>query len=53
MTQRTSRADRLTMPLSRTAIRTLAEAGGGCIRPVQLRRTNLDTWQVDQQIIPC
>jgi hypothetical protein len=26
---------------------------GGCLRPVQLRRTNLDTGQVDQQIIPC
>ena len=53
MTQRTSRADRLTMPLARDAIRILAEARGGCIRPIQLRRTNLDTGQVDQQVIPC
>jgi hypothetical protein len=53
MTQRTSRADRLTMPLARDAIRVLADARDGCIRPVQLRRTNLDTGQVDQQIIPC
>ena len=53
MTGPTSRAERLTMPLARDAIRVLAEARGGCIRPVQLRRTNLDTGQVDQQIIPC
>jgi hypothetical protein len=53
MTGRTSRAERLTMPLARDAIRVLAEARGGCLRPVQLRRTNLDTGQVDQQIIPC
>jgi hypothetical protein len=32
MTQRTSRADRLTMPLARDAIRILAEARDGCIR---------------------
>src|ERR1035441_10999222 len=49
----TSRAERLTMPLARDAIRGLAEARGGCLRPVQLRRTNLDTGQVEQQIIPC
>jgi hypothetical protein len=53
MTERTSRAERLTMPLARDAIRVLAEARGGCLRPVQLRRTSLDTGQVDQQIIPC
>src|ERR1039458_8742029 len=53
MTGRTSRAERLTMPLARDAIRVLADARGGCIRPVQLRRTNLDTGQADQQIIPC
>ena len=51
MTGRTSRASRLTMPLARGAIRVLAEARGGCVRPVQLRRANLDTGQVDQQII--
>ena len=53
MTQRTTRADRLQMPLARDAIRVLAEARGGCIRPVQLRRTDLTTGEVDQQIIPC
>ncbi len=53
MTDRTTRAERLAMPLARDAIRIMAEASGGCIRPVQLRRTNADTGQVDQQIIPC
>jgi hypothetical protein len=53
MTDRTTRAERLAMPLATSAIRMLAEASGGCIRPVQLRRTNAVTGQVDQQIIPC
>ncbi len=34
MTERTTRAERLAMPLASTAIRQLAEARGGCIRPV-------------------
>jgi hypothetical protein len=53
MTDRTTRAERLAMPLARDAIRIVAEASGGCIRPVQLRRTNADTGEVTQQIIPC
>jgi len=31
----------------------LAEASGGCVRPVQLRKTNLDTGQTEQVIVPC
>src|SRR5262249_58469279 len=50
---RTTRAERLAQPRAADAIKMLAEASGGCIRPVQLRRTNLDTGQTDQVIVPC
>jgi hypothetical protein len=53
LTGRTTRAERMAMPLARDAIRQLAEAHGGCIRPVQLRRTNTETGQVDQVLVPC
>ena len=53
MTQRTTRAERMAQPRAADAIKTLAEASGGCIRPVQLRRTDLDTGQVEQVIVPC
>ena len=53
MTQATTRAERMRMPLAREAVTMLTEARGGCIRPVQLRCTNLDTGQVEQVIIPC
>jgi hypothetical protein len=48
-----TRAQRLTMPLGATAIRDLTEAAGGCIRPIQLRRTNNVTGEVDHQFLPC
>src|SRR5215475_619050 len=41
------------MPLARTAIRDLTLAAGGCIRPVQMRRTNTITNETDHQMIPC
>jgi hypothetical protein len=50
---RLTRAQRLTMPLGATAIRDLTEAAGGCIRPIQLRRTNNVTGEVDHQFLPC
>jgi hypothetical protein len=50
---RVSRAERLAMPLGATAIRDLTEAAGGCIRPVQLRRTNNVTGEVDYQLLSC
>ena len=53
MTQRTTRAERMAQPRAADAIKALAEASGGCIRPVQLRRTDLDTGQVEQVIVPC
>jgi hypothetical protein len=43
----------MAMPLARQVVRDLAAEHGGCIRPVQLRRTNLDTGQVEQVLIPC
>jgi hypothetical protein len=53
MTPRTTRAQRLAMPLARDVVRDLAAEHGGCIRPVQLRRTDLDTGRVEQVLIPC
>ena len=41
------------MPLARQVVRDLAVEHGACIRPVQLRRTNLDTGQIDQVLVPC
>ena len=38
-----TRAERLAMPLAREVVKDLAVEHGACIRPVQLRRTNLDT----------
>jgi hypothetical protein len=52
-TGKTTRAERLAMPLARDVIIGLAVEYGACIRPVQLRRTNLDTGQVDQVLVPC
>jgi hypothetical protein len=40
-------------PLARDALRQITQDRGGCIRPVQLRRTNLDTGEVTQVLIPC
>jgi hypothetical protein len=50
---RTTRAERMTQPRAAQAVTMLAEASGGCIRPVQLRRTNIDTGQAEQVIVPC
>jgi hypothetical protein len=50
---RTTRAQRLAMPMARDVVRALAIEQGGCIRPVQLRRTSLDTGRVDQVLVPC
>jgi hypothetical protein len=50
---KTTRAERLRMPLARDVVRDLALQHGGCIRPVQLRRTDTTTGQVDQVLIPC
>jgi hypothetical protein len=41
------------MPLARDVVRGLAVEHGACTRPVQLRRTDLDTGQVEQVLVPC
>src|SRR4249919_1471446 len=53
MTQQQTRAQRLAVPLARDVVRELAIANGGCIRPVQLRRTDLDTGRAEHVLIPC
>jgi hypothetical protein len=41
------------MPLGRDALRQVTQDRGGCIRPIQMRRTSLDTGQVSHVLIPC
>jgi hypothetical protein len=50
---RTTRAERTAMPLAKDSIRKIAEACGGCLRPVQLRRTDTVTGQIEQIMKPC
>jgi hypothetical protein len=40
-------------PLARQVVKDLAVEHGACIRPIQLRRTNLDTGEVDTVLVPC
>ena len=53
MTQPGTRAQRLAMPLARDVVRDLAISHGGCVRPVQLRRTDLDTGPTEPVLVPC
>ena len=53
MTGRQSRAERAASPLAKDAIRKIAEASGGCLRPVQLRRTDTMTGQSVSVMVPC
>ena len=48
-----TRAERMAMPLARDVLRDVAVEHGACIRPVQLRRRNLDTGEVDTVLMPC
>jgi hypothetical protein len=41
------------MPLARDVVHALAVEHGACIRPVQLRRTDTATGQVEQVLVPC
>ena len=50
---KTTRVQRMAMPLAREVVRDLAVEHGACIRPIQLRRTNLDTGETGQVLIPC
>src|SRR5215471_6340555 len=53
MTEPSTRAERLAQPTARDAVRAVAENHGACMRPIQLRRTNTDTGEVDHVLIPC
>jgi Replication initiator protein, pSAM2 len=48
-----TRAQRLAMPLARDVVRQIAAEHGGCLRPVQLRRTDTATGQAEQVLVPC
>ena len=53
MTGRQTRTDRAAYPLARDSIRKIAEASGGCLRPVQLRRTDTQTGETTSLMVPC
>ena len=53
VTARSTRAQRMAMPLAREVVKDLAVEHGACIRPIQLRRTNLDTGETDTVLVPC
>jgi hypothetical protein len=53
VTGRPTRAERAAWPLARDVVKAVALDYGACIRPVQLRKTNLDTGEVEQVLIPC
>jgi hypothetical protein len=52
-TRNGTRAERLAMPLAREVVKDLAVQHGACIRPVQLRRTDVGTGAVEQVLVPC
>jgi hypothetical protein len=53
MSPRQTRSQRLALPLARDVVRDLAVTHGGCVRPVQLRRTDTQTGRVEQVLVPC
>ena len=53
MTDRITRAERMAQPTARDAVRAVAKNHGACLRSIQLRRTNTQTGDVDQVLIPC
>src|SRR6266480_6874371 len=53
MTDTSTRAGRMAMPLARDSIRKIAEAYGGCLRPIQIRRTDTVTGRTEQIMKPC
>ena len=53
ITGKATRVQRMAMPLAREVVRDLAAEHGACIRPIQLRRRNLDTGEVDTVLVPC
>ena len=53
MNPRPTRTQRLAMPLARSVVRQIAAEHGACLQPVQLRRTDTATGQVEQVLVPC
>ena len=53
MTVRQTRTERAARPLARDSIRKIAESVGGCLRPVQLRRTDTVTGETVPVMVPC
>ena len=51
--RRGTRAERLAMPLARNVVKDLAAEHRACLRPVQLRRTDITTGWVEQVLVPC
>ena len=41
------------MPLARDVVKDVAAEHGACLRPVQLRRTDIETGHIEQVLIPC
>ena len=52
-TGRTTRVQRMAMPLARDVVKDVAIEHGGCIGPVQLRRVDLVTGETEQVLVPC
>jgi len=52
-TGKTTRVQRKSMPLARDVVKDVAIEHGGCIRPIQLRRTDLATGETEQVLVPC
>jgi hypothetical protein len=52
-TSKTTRAQRLAMPLAREVVQEVAVEHGACIRPIQLRRRDLETGDIDAVLVPC
>jgi hypothetical protein len=48
-----TRAERLSMPLARDVVMDLAVEHGACVRPIQLRRTDLTTGETEPVLVPC
>jgi hypothetical protein len=50
---RATRAERMSHPLARDVVRTVAVEHGACIRPVQLRRISTATGERELVMVPC
>ena len=53
MAGRQTRAERAAYPLARDVLREVAIENGACIRPIQLRRTDRETGEMETVLVPC